>query len=53
MLLDLPRYEMLMLQYSKEASDAALAFFAAYRERSQPAGTHAMFHVVDNHNHLS
>lgn len=37
----------------KEAFDAAIAFFTAYRERSRPAETNAMFHVLDKHNHLS
>ncbi|KAH7362805.1 Alpha/Beta hydrolase protein [Plectosphaerella cucumerina] len=37
----------------KEAFDAAVAFFKAYRERSRPEGTSAIFHVLDKHNHLS
>ncbi|VUC32431.1 unnamed protein product [Clonostachys rosea] len=37
----------------KEAFDAAVAFFNAYRERSRPAGTNAIFHVLDKHNHLT
>ncbi|KAF2712811.1 alpha/beta-hydrolase [Pleomassaria siparia CBS 279.74] len=37
----------------KEACDAAVAFFNAYRARSSPAGTLPIMHVIDKHNHLS
>ncbi|CAI7629731.1 unnamed protein product [Penicillium glandicola] len=37
----------------KEAADAAVAFFDAYRERSKPSGTLPWFNVLDKHNHLS
>lgn len=40
------------IQCSKETFDGAMAFLNAYRERSQPAGTNAIFHVLDKHNHL-
>ncbi|KAH8898693.1 alpha/beta-hydrolase [Thozetella sp. PMI_491] len=37
----------------KEAADAQVAFFNAYRERSRPSGTLPFLHVLDKHNHLS
>ncbi|KAJ5438131.1 alpha/beta-hydrolase [Penicillium daleae] len=37
----------------KETADATVAFFNAYRERSLPLGTLPVFHVQDNHNHVS
>ncbi|KAK5116837.1 hypothetical protein LTR85_009097 [Meristemomyces frigidus] len=37
----------------KEACDGAVAYFDAYRARSRPAGTLPLFHVLDDHNHLS
>ncbi|KAF9883890.1 hypothetical protein FE257_002684 [Aspergillus nanangensis] len=36
-----------------EAFDAAIDFLKAYRERCRPAGTNAIFHILDKHNHLS
>lgn len=36
----------------KETADATVAFFNAYRERSNPPGTLPVFHVQDRHNHV-
>jgi prenylcysteine alpha-carboxyl methylesterase len=42
----------LLTLHRKEAVDAQIAFFNAYRARSKPAGTLPFFNVLDKHNHL-
>lgn len=48
-----PTYIGIVKWETKEATDAAIAFFNEYRARSKPAGSLPVFHVLDRHNHLS
>ncbi|WVQ86194.1 hypothetical protein IAT38_008362 [Cryptococcus sp. DSM 104549] len=49
----LPTYLGTVKWETQEATDGALMFFNSYRERSKPAGSLPLYHVLDKHNHIS